>query len=156
MNFIEKLQNFRNQKETIMKNNVTKIKLFLQKNLKHKPSKFKKYVVRKLLNLIIYTQNVSALWFRTLVNQINIYLSWLCVVMVYMLQFGWSAIHRNVVVAWVVFVKAIFSCLNLKHNDGFLPCNMPNVFDKAGYGLTDAVIAWDEFKPVLYLGYFWE
>ena len=41
-------------------------------------------------------------------------------VMAYMLQFGWSAIHR-VFVAWVVFLKAIFSCLNFKPDDGFLP-----------------------------------
>ena len=34
--------------------------------------------------------------------------------------------------------------------------NMPNGFDKTGHGRTDAVIAWDEFKPVLHLGYFWE
>ena len=41
-------------------------------------------------------------------------------IMAYMLQFGESAIHR-IFVAWVVFVKAIFSCLNLKPDEGFLP-----------------------------------
>ena len=50
------------------------------------------------------------------------------------------AIHR-VFIAWVVFVKAIFPFLNLKPDDGFLPYNMPEVFNKTGYGLTDIVIA---------------
>ena len=57
---------------------------------------------------------------------------------------------------WVVFVKAIFSCLNLKPDDGFLPYNMPELFDKTRHGLTDIVIASDEFKPVLHPEYFWE
>ena len=61
-------------------------------------------------------------------------------VMSFMLQFGQSAIHR-IFLAWVVFVKAIFSCLNLKADDGFLPYNMPDVFNKTGHGLTDIVIA---------------
>ena len=56
------------------------------------------------------------------------------------LQSGYSAIHR-IFVAWVVFVKAIFSCLNLKPDDGFLPYNMPELFNKTGHGLTDIVIA---------------
>ena len=55
-----------------------------------------------------------------------------------------------------IFVKAIFSCLNLKLDDGFLPYNMPVLFDKTGHGLTDIVIAWDEFKPVLDPEYFGE
>ena len=58
-------------------------------------------------------------------------------------------------VAWVVFVKAIFSCLNLKPDDGFLRYNMSELF-KTGHGLTGIVIAWDEFKPVLHTEYFWE
>ena len=58
--------------------------------------------------------------------------------------------------AWAVFVKAIFSCLNLKPDDGFLAYNMPEFFDKTGHGLTDIVIAWDKFKPVLQPEYFWE
>ena len=61
-------------------------------------------------------------------------------VMAYMLQFGQSAIHR-IFVTWVVFVKAIFSCLNLKPDDGFLPYNMPELFNKTGHGLTDITIA---------------
>ena len=45
-------------------------------------------------------------------------------------------------VSWhTVFVKAIFSCLNLKPDDGFLPYNMSDVFNKTGHGLTDIVIA---------------
>ena len=55
-----------------------------------------------------------------------------------------------------IFVKAIFSCLNVKPDDGFLPYNMPKVFNKTGHGLTDIVIAWDEFKPVLHTEYFWD
>ena len=57
-----------------------------------------------------------------------------------MLQFSESAIHR-IFVAWVVFVKAIFSYLNLKPDDGFLRYNMPELFDKTGHGLIDIVIA---------------
>ena len=41
----------------------------------------------------------------------------------------------------VVFVKAIFSCLNLKPDDKFLPYNMPELLNKTGHGLTDIVIA---------------
>ena len=59
-------------------------------------------------------------------------------VMTCMLQIG--AIHR-VLVAWVVSMEAIFSCLNLKHDDEFLPYGMPEVFYKTGYGLTDTIIA---------------
>ena len=44
-------------------------------------------------------------------------------------------------VACVVFVKAIFSCLNFKPDDGFLLYNMPELFNKTGHGLTDIVIA---------------
>ena len=40
-------------------------------------------------------------------------------VMAYMLQL--KCYPQNFFV-WVVFVKAIFSCLNLKPNDEFLPC----------------------------------
>ena len=42
-------------------------------------------------------------------------------------------------VAWIVFEKAILSCLNLKPDDGFLPYNMPEFFNKTGHGLTDIV-----------------
>ena len=52
--------------------------------------------------------------------------------------------------AWVVFVKAIFPCLNLKPNDGLLPYNMPEVFNTTGYGFTDIIIDWDDFKPVFH------
>ena len=57
---------------------------------------------------------------------------------------------------WVVFVKAIFSCLNPKPDDGFLPYNMPELFDKTRHGLTDIVIASDECKLDLHPEYFWE
>ena len=41
----------------------------------------------------------------------------------------------------VVFMKAIFSCLNLKPGDGFLHYNMPELFDETVHGLTDIVVA---------------
>ena len=45
-------------------------------------------------------------------------------------------------VAWVVFAKGIFSCLNLKPDDGTLPYNMPELFNKTGHGLIiDIVIS---------------
>ena len=37
---------------------------------------------------------------------------------------------------WEVFVKAIFSGLNLKLDYGFLPYNMHEVFNKTEHGLT--------------------
>ena len=49
-----------------------------------------------------------------------------------------------------IFAKAIFLCLNLKPGNGVLSYNMPKVFNKTGNSLTGIVIAWDEFKPVLY------
>ena len=58
--------------------------------------------------------------------------------------------------ARVVFVKAIFSSLNLKPDDGFWPYNIPELFNKTGHGLTDIVIAWDEFRPVFHPENFWE
>ena len=57
----------------------------------------------------------------------------------YILQSGYSAIHI-IFVVWVVFVKAIFSCLNLQPDDGFLSCNMPELFNKTGRSLTDTAI----------------
>ena len=67
-------------------------------------------------------------------------------VMTYMLQFGESTIYR-IFAAWIVFVNAIFSCLNLKTDDRFLSYS---IFNKTGHGLTDFTITWDEFKPVLH------
>ena len=57
--------------------------------------------------------------------------------------------------AWVEFVKEIFSCLNLKYDNEFLPYNMPELFNKTGHDLTDIVIASDEFEPVLHPECFW-
>ena len=50
----------------------------------------------------------------------------------------------------------IFLLKNLKPDDEFLPYIMPELFNKTGPGLTDIVIACDEFKPVLHPDYFWE
>ena len=51
-------------------------------------------------------------------------------------------------------MEAIFSSLNLKYDDGFLPYSMPEVFTKTGHGLTDIIIVWAEFKPVLHPEFF--
>ena len=51
---------------------------------------------------------------------------------------------------WVVFVNAMFSCLNLEPNEEFLSYNMLEVCNKIGHGLTDIISAWDEFKHVLH------
>ena len=47
-------------------------------------------------------------------------------------------------------MRAIFSCLNVKPDDIFLPYNIPKAFNKTGHGLTGIVTAWYEFKPVLH------
>ena len=62
----------------------------------------------------------------------------------YMLQFGESIKHR-IFVAWVVFVKAIFLCLNLKPDDGFFPYSLTEDFNQTGHALIQIIITWDEF-----------
>ena len=47
-------------------------------------------------------------------------------------------------------MRAMFSCLNVKPDDIFLPYNIPKAFNKTGHGLTGIVTAWYEFKPVLH------
>ena len=44
-------------------------------------------------------------------------------------EIGESTIHR-IFVSWVVFMEAIFSCLNFKPDDRFLPYSMPEVLNK--------------------------
>ena len=61
-------------------------------------------------------------------------------VSVHMLQFGESTIHRRFV-AWVVFMKLMFSCVNRKPDDGFLPYRRLEVFNKIRHGLTYIIIA---------------
>ena len=65
-----------------------------------------------------------------------------------------------VFVPWVVFVKAMFSCLNLKPDDGDLSYNMSEVCNKAGHALTNVIIVCDELKPVFHpefvLSFFFE
>lgn len=60
-------------------------------------------------------------------------------IIAYMLQIGESTIYR-IFVVWVDFVVTIFSCLNLKPNDGILLDSMPEVFNKTGHGLTNIKI----------------
>ena len=55
------------------------------------------------------------------------------------LQIGESTIRR-IFVTWVVFMEAIFSCLNLKPDDGFLPYRMSEVFGKTAHVPTDTII----------------
>ena len=50
-------------------------------------------------------------------------------------------LSTEIFAAWVVFMKAIFLCLNLKFDEGLLPYSMPEVFNKTGHGLTDIIIA---------------
>ena len=61
-------------------------------------------------------------------------------VMKCMLKIDENTIHRNFVTS-VVFMEAIFSYLNLKRDDRFLPYSMPEVFDKTGHGLKDIILA---------------
>ena len=130
-------------------------------NKNHQCYQFQYYVVFQLRNLMYYlnacylirmlscTQNVSAVEFRPLLNQMNFYLSWLCVEMTSIMG-SWHTCHNLVAVfihiifiMWVVFMEATFPWLNIKLDDGFLSYSMPEV------------IAWDEFKPVLHPEIFW-
>lgn len=43
-------------------------------------------------------------------------------------------------------MEAIFSPWNLKPDDQFLPYNLPQIFIKSEYDLTDIIIDWTEFK----------
>ena len=70
-----------------------------------------------------------------------------------MLQFGENTIRR-IFVAWIVFWKVIFSCLNRKPGDGFLLYNIPDFLNETGHGLTDIIISCDEFKPLLHPEFF--
>ena len=51
-------------------------------------------------------------------------------------------------------MEAIFSRLNLKPDDGFLPYRLLEVFKKTGYGFTDIVVAQAGLKPVLHPEFF--
>ena len=62
-------------------------------------------------------------------------------VMVYVLQTAESTIHI-IFITWVVLMETIFSRVNLKSDDGFLPYSMPEVFIKTDehgftYTITD-------------------
>ena len=65
--------------------------------------------------------------------------------MAYILNIGESTMQR-IFVAWVVFMEAVFSKINLRPDEGFLAYNMPEIFVKTGHGLTDIVIDCKEFK----------
>ena len=130
-------------------------------NKSHQCYQFQYYVVFQLRNLMYYlnacylirmlscTQNVSAVEFRPLLNQINFHLSWLCVEMTSIMG-SWHTCHSLVAVfihiifiMWVVFMEATFPWLSIKLDDGFLSYSMPEV------------IPWDEFKPMLHPEIFW-
>ena len=40
-----------------------------------------------------------------------------------------------------ISIYILFSCLNLKPDDEFLPYRMTEVFDKTGHGFTDIITA---------------
>ena len=52
--------------------------------------------------------------------------------------------------AWVVLVKAMFSCLNLKPDDEFLPYNMPELLNKTGHGLRNIAVAYATIKYLIH------
>ena len=64
-------------------------------------------------------------------------------VMTNMLNIGESTMQR-IFPAWVVFVEAVFSKINLRPVEVFLAYNMPEIVAKTG--LTDIVIDFPEFK----------
>lgn len=65
--------------------------------------------------------------------------------MAFMLKVGESTI-QCIFVGWIVFLKTIFTCLNLKPEAEFLLKKMPDIFVKTGHGLTDMIIDCIEFK----------
>ena len=66
-------------------------------------------------------------------------------VMTHKLQTGKNTIH-GIIVAWVVFMEALFSHLHIKSDDGIFPCSIPDVFTKTAYSLIDIIIDLVEFK----------
>ena len=66
-------------------------------------------------------------------------------VMAYMLNIK-ERTMQQIFVAWVVFMEAVFSKINLRPDEGFVAYNMPGIFVKTGHGLTDIVIDCTEFK----------
>ena len=66
-------------------------------------------------------------------------------VMAYILNIGESTMQR-MFIAWVVFIEAIFSKINLRPDQRLLACNMPEIFIRTGHGLTGIVIDCTEFK----------
>ena len=123
---------------------------------------FKPGYVTNYIHILSYTPKCMGSGFQS-TGKPNTFLSLMTVrrydfddcVMTYRSQFGYSAILRSFV-AWVVFVKVIFLCVNIKCDDGFLPYNMPEVFEKNKHGFADNATTWGEFKPVLHPKYFWE
>ena len=65
--------------------------------------------------------------------------------MAYMLQIRESTIYR-IMLAWEVFMKAIFWRSNIKLHEEYLFCSMREAFNKARHGRTDIIIDWVEFK----------
>ena len=100
-----------------------------------------------LIHILPYTQNIWAVGFRSLLKQMNFLLSWMCVYMTSIMM-SWHAYCKWV--AWVVFMEAILSCLNIKPDNGCLPYSMPETSKKTGHGLTDIIIAWAEFNQLFF------
>lgn len=83
-------------------------------------------------HILLYTQNWSALGFGPLIKKWT-FISHDCIrgfhnsLIIYMLQLGKSNMHK-IFVAFVLFMQAILSQLNLKLDDRFLSCNITEVF----------------------------
>ena len=65
--------------------------------------------------------------------------------MSFKLDFGKSTVYW-IFVGWAVFLKILFSQLNLKPSEVYLLKKMPDVFVKTGHGMADMVIGCTEFK----------
>ena len=66
-------------------------------------------------------------------------------VMAYTLRRSETTMQR-IVIAWTVFLTTLLKSLDLRPENGYLLKMMPEIFIKAGHGLTDLVIDCTEFK----------
>lgn len=130
-------------------------KTFSHKKLKEKPSKFQYFTAEKfdvLFNcLLSYSHiinypeckgsGIKALDYPTeLLSVMTVCHHGLHNgVIVYMLNVGESTTQK-IFVAWILFMEAIFSRINLRPDNGFLAYSIPEIFMKTVHGLTDIFI----------------